>query len=265
RKTKKREQIEIAEKDPRGVVMHAIFDAFEPLDVQKKWMSSDIKELTDEEEAAAKVTQTKLSLKGSFLSLDVLIDIGLAAVQFQQDGDDKAGYRIRTRVPAGVGEQLNEALFVTREKDRWVISASDKDAELIGWKVLGFADAGDIESGRKWLNWTRENISRASGDDPLAGSPFAVLWAKDKATATVDELRLAAASLMIKKRVSAKAEPILLAARATATTDDVRNAIDASLFAIYAIREDTAKALPVAQRLATALPSSPTAFNVLLN
>src|SRR5207237_2618606 len=67
RKTKKREQIEIAEKDPRGVVMHAIFDAFEPLDVQKKWMSSDIKELTDEEEAAAKVTQTKLSLKGSFL------------------------------------------------------------------------------------------------------------------------------------------------------------------------------------------------------
>jgi tetratricopeptide (TPR) repeat protein len=265
RKTKQREQIEVPENAPRGVVMHAMFDGMESVETQKKWITEDERNIADDEESEAKAAQARLSMKGSFLSPDVLIDIGLAAMQFQQDGDDKSGYRIRSRVPAGVGAQLNDAFFVVREKDRYAISASDKEPHLVGWSVLRFVDAGDAESGRKWLNWARENVTRASGDDPLAGPPFAVLWPKDKPTATLDEVRLAAASLMVRKSVSAKSEPILLAAREKATTDEVRNAIDSALLGIYAVREDSAKALQVSQRLAAALPSSPTAFNFLVS
>jgi tetratricopeptide (TPR) repeat protein len=265
RKTKKREQIQVPENEPRGVVMHSMFDALESVEAQKKWIVADERDLEDPEDSEAKAAQVRMSLKNSFLSPDVLIDIGLAAIQFQTDGDEKSGFRIRSRVPAGVAPQINEAFYVIREKDRYAIAASDKEAHLIGWNVLRFADAGDVESGRKWLNWTRENISRASGDDSLAGAPFAALWAKDKPTATLEEVRLAAASLMIRKSVSAKSEPILLAAREKATTDDARNAIDSSLFAIYAVRQDATKALEVARRLAAAVPASPTAFNILVS
>jgi tetratricopeptide (TPR) repeat protein len=263
RKTKRREDITIPDNEPRGVVMHAMYNALEPSETLKKWIAADEIKLTEQDEEEDARNSLRASARASALSPDVLLDIGGAAIQFQQDGDDKSGYRIRTRMPAGITVATNDAFFVIKENGRYVLSATDKDASILGWSVLRFADAGDVESGRKWLNWARENVSRGSGDDPLDGSPFAVLWPKDKQTATVDEIRLAAASLMVKKNVSSRSEPILLAAREKATTDDVRNAIDDALYGIYSIRQDNAKRLEVARRLATALPSSPTAFNLL--
>ena len=52
-----------------------------------------------------------------------------------------------------------------------------------------------VEPARKWLNWLREDASGGTSDDPLEGHSFASLWTKSKATATIDEIKLAEASL----------------------------------------------------------------------
>jgi tetratricopeptide (TPR) repeat protein len=253
----------LPDSEPRSVVERALFDELEPASVSKKWWAADERDLEDPADQVARMNIARQALRSEGMPAGVLLDIGLASLQFQQEGDDKAGYRIRSRVPPGVASTLNEAFYVVPENGKYVLTASDKQPHLIGWTVLRVAEAGDIESARKWLNWTRENITRGGGDDPLDGPPFAVFWTKDKATATADEVRLAAASLMVAKSVSGRAEPILLAAREKATTDEIRNAIDEVLLRIYAVREDTVKTTVVARRLFAALPSSPTAFNQL--
>jgi tetratricopeptide (TPR) repeat protein/transglutaminase-like putative cysteine protease len=262
RKTHRPEELSIPENEPRGVVLHAMLDSSDPVMTRKKWMAADERDLGDESEVAM-ANASRLALRATNLPYTVLTDLGLAAMDFQQEGDEKSGYRIRARVPAGAAASLNEAFFVIREKGRYVVSASDKLPDSIGWSVLRFVDAGDVESARKWLNWTRENVTRGGGDDPLAGVLFAILWEKDKESATADEARVAAASLMPSKALAARAEAILLASRETITDQEKRNAVDMLLARIYVTRDDRPKALEVARRLFAAAPSSPTAFTLL--
>lgn len=198
------------------------------------------------------------------MPLLMLTDVGFAAMTFQQEGDDKTGYRLRMRFPAGMDMQ-RDSFYVIRENGRYVISAMDSERELIGWSVLRFAGAGDVESARKWLNWARESIQAGGGDDPLSGPPFASLWPKEKQTATLDEVRVAAATLMINKDLSQKSEPILLAAREKAATPDVKARIDDALIGIYFARTAWDKAAAIATELFAAHKDSDFAFNTAIS
>jgi tetratricopeptide (TPR) repeat protein len=253
--------------DDARVVVQQLLSAFargaKPEEIRKLFsrdmvLSDSEDELGPTSDAAAfEALKNRLRIDG--LSAAVSMDLVASNVQYQVEGNDKAGWRVKTRMPgSGAASML---MFVTREDGRFVIAATESSAQSIGSNVLRLADAGDLESARMWLNWTREEMSAAGGDDPLAGMPFPMYWAKAKQNATLDEIRTAAALLMIPKKAAERSLPILLEARGKAQTDAAKTAIDEALRGIYGLQEKWESALPIAERLLAAYPDSPSAFS----
>lgn len=196
------------------------------------------------------------------IPLLVFGDLLSSMLEVRQDGDDATGYRLRVRILGAPTAHDVMSIFVRREDGRWLIrGASNGGDELTGSTVLSMVEKGELEAARTWLNWAREDAKGGTSDDPLEGSPFAALWSKSKATATAEELRLAAASIATDEFFSKTSEPILIAARDGATSEAAKSAIDLALIAIYEDRKDWAKALLVTSRLLAANGDSPTAFS----
>ena len=179
--------------------------------------------------------------------------------QLQKEGNDATGYRLRLRMSMDVNNS-DFAMFVTREGDQYLIRASNTD-ESLGIAALRFAEAGQVETARQWLNWARESVQAFGGDDPFNGSAFAKLWPKSKATATADEVRLAA-NVLVAEQTGENAKT-LEALREKVESEDVRTLIDRALAGGYAATEEWAKVVPVARRLAAREPDSGIAFVAL--
>ncbi|HEX8411214.1 MAG TPA: DUF3857 domain-containing protein [Thermoanaerobaculia bacterium] len=187
-------------------------------------------------------------------------DLMASLLEVQQEGDEQTGYRLRMRVRGVATGEDELALYVRRENGRWMVRGVTNGEEANGHTVLAMVANGELEAARKWLNWTREDVKGGTSDDPLEGVPFAALWPKSKTTATAEELRVAAASLVVKAYLSKESEPILVKARETAATDQARAAIDLALIAAYQDRRDWPRMLEVTSRLYAAHADSPTAF-----
>ena len=264
------EKVDVPANEPKSVVMKMMFDlarnGIDDLDPTSYFAADEIPELKEHKGDIRALSTASLRINSarSNMSLLMLTDIGYAAMSFQQEGDEKSGYRLRVRFPPGM-EMQKDSFYVVRENGKYVISAVDSERALIGWSALRFADAGDVETARKWLNWARESMQAGGGDDPLSGPPFASLWPKEKQTATADEVRLAAATLMITKAMSQRSEPILLAAREKAASEEVKARIDDALVAIYFQRTEWNKAADVATRLFAGHPDSDFAFNTAIS
>ncbi|HEX9982007.1 MAG TPA: tetratricopeptide repeat protein [Thermoanaerobaculia bacterium] len=184
-------------------------------------------------------------------------DLLATMMDVQQEGDDDTGYRLRLRMLGMAADVDAPVMLVRREDERWVIRGSDAD-ELTGDTVLAMAGRGELEPARKWLNWGREDAKGGTSDDPLEGLAFAALWPKSKATATAQEIRIAAASLTMPSKES---EAILLAARDQVPSETARASVDLALAAMYEKQKDFPKMLAVTTRLVAAQPESPTAFS----
>jgi tetratricopeptide (TPR) repeat protein len=195
----------------------------------------------------------------------VMLDLIGGVIDLQQDGNDETGLRIRMRGAAGMPASTDTTMYLQRRDGRYLIAGFSESPESIGTIVAKLIDEGKLDTARLWLNWARESISAGGGDDPLTGPPFARLWQKEKASATEDELRIAAASLRIVKKSAAKGAPVLASLREKATTDAARTAIDVALVTAYEETKEWEKSLPIAERLATAWPDSGSAFSAWTN
>ena len=190
------------------------------------------------------------------LAPDAVAELMPAMMDFQVDGNDGTGYRVRFRFLAAANP-AKHAFFLRREKPGLVIAASLNEVSSIGFAALDLAAASNLEAARTWLNWAREDISPGGGDDPLAGSAFAALWPKEKANATADEIRLAAAALTVTApRSKSKPAEILLAGRGTAK-DERKQWIDAAL---ARTADDPAEAAELYEQLSRSHPDSAWAF-----
>ena len=203
---------------------------------------------------------------GGELPPQVMADLFDAFTDSQTEGNDDLGYRVRLHIGAGAGSSLLLTAFVSHKDNRWTIRAvADKPAS-VGAAAMELAAAGKLDAARTWLNWERETIAAGGGDDPLAGSPFAPLWPKDKASATREEIDVAAAALAAtvenerpeKSEIEArkKAAALLLAARKSAP-DERRKWIDVALASAL---DDPAQIAELAAPLAASHPDSGTAF-----
>jgi len=281
RRTKRAEELKLTDTDPRDVlkkVMVSLLADGADEKALEKYLTADQVKLEheapkedDEDESDATANRSLAMVRNQMLDdslpARVIADIALASLQYQLDGDDKSGYRVRMRPQAGLADATKsfptEAFFIVKENGKYVISAVLHQPEMIGWSALRFANAGDTESARKWLNWAREEITAGNvGDDPLDTSPFATLWAKSKQNATVDEIRVASAALMLRRPYASTALPILTEARDKATSEDMKTHIDLALSAIASISHKWTDLLPISERLLTAAPDSASAFNL---
>ena len=259
RKTRRAEEVPVPE-DARGVVqqlMLALLRGAEPKETAPFILPAAFDIITSDEESR-KERYTVRSTEQ--MPLPVLIDFVLSNAQFQVDGNDANGYRVRVRTP---GIELATSMYVVRENGKYLVAAANDPFDSIGAAVLRFVEAGNLEAARVWLNWMREDARSGDGDDPVAGFAFTSYWPKEKPTATADELRLGAAMFMLRPAGAKQSEPILLAAREKAESDAVRFAIDRTLNQIYIFGKQWAKVVPVAERLAAAHPDSNAAFTSL--
>jgi Flp pilus assembly protein TadD len=194
------------------------------------------------------------------LPKQVFCDLMVAMLDVQQDGDDETGYRLRLRIMGASNKDLS--LIVRRRDGRWLIHGSSMgDLSLSGYAILELIAKGEPETARKWLNWMRETGKGGTTDDPLEGQRLALVWPKAKATASRDELRVAAACMTTDHSLSKEAEVILVAAREKAESESIRAAIDLALAEIYEERKAWPLMLETTTRLAASHADSPTAFS----
>jgi tetratricopeptide (TPR) repeat protein len=91
--------------------------------------------------------------------------------------------------------------------------------------------------------------------------PFASLWPKDNAATNAEEIRIAAASLMLHKD-DERGLPVLLSMRDKVTAERIKTWIDVAIAAAYTERKDWKNVVPIAERLLTAYPESDNAFRM---
>jgi tetratricopeptide (TPR) repeat protein len=224
----------------------------------KKLFAFDLKPADDDEDDDDPLTVMRTLTTSANMPPAVVGDLSFGTMRVQSDGNDKTGYRLRLRSESGVNMP---ALFVVRQNGGYVVRATTSTVDTIGAAVLAFVNAGDLESARTWLNWTREDVQAGGGDDPLRGMPFASLWPKDNAAMNADEIRIAAASLMLRKDEE-RGLPLLLSMRDKAASDRIRTWIDVAISAAYTERKDWKNVVPIAERLLTAYPDSDNAFRM---
>jgi len=257
KKTKRIEELPLDEKDPRSVVQKMILAmVHNDTPALKKLFSFNVKP-SDDEDDEDPFSMMHMLTSGSNMPPAVIGDLSFGTMRIQSDGNDKSGYRLRLRGENGVNMPT---LFVVRQSNSYVIRASTFQADTVGAAVMAFADVGELENARIWLNWLREDVQAGGGDDPLRGIPFASLWPKDNAAANADEIRIAAASLMLRKGDD-KGMMTLLAMRDKAPNDHAKSWIDVALSAGYANRKEWKSVVPIAERLSAAYPDSDNAFS----
>ena len=255
KKTKRIEEVPLNEKEPASVVQKLIMAMTnEDMAAMKKLFAFDLP-LDEEDDADLNRTLHSMSA-GSGMPPAVVGDLSFAAMRIQTDGDEKTGYRLRMRGDNGMSIPT---LFVVKQGDRYVIRGSRAMSDTIGAAALAYADAGQLDAARTWLNWLREDVPAGGGDDPLAGPPFASLWPKDNPATNADEIRTAAASIMVRKGTD-KSVPILLSMREKTTNDKTKTWIDLALSNAYASRKEWKNVVPIAERLRAAYPDSEGAF-----
>jgi tetratricopeptide (TPR) repeat protein len=258
KKTKRVEDLPLDEKDPRVVVQKMILTMVRNDSAAlKKLFAFDVKPVADDEDEEDPFSVMRSMTSGGNMPPAVLGDLSFGTMRIQSDGNDKSGYRLRLRGENGVNLPT---LFVVRQDGGYIIKASTFMADSVGAAVLTFADAGDLETARTWLNWLREDVQAGGGDDPLRGLPFASLWPKDNTALNADEIRTAAASLMLRKG-DEKSVSILIAMREKAPSDRAKSWIDVALSAAYSNRKDWKSVVPIAERLNAAYPDSDSAFS----
>jgi transglutaminase-like putative cysteine protease len=186
------------------------------------------------------------------LSAAVFADIALSNIDVATEGDDRFGYRVRFRNPQ-VGAL--PVLYVVKHGQEHVVLGTSTDLDALGREALRRADAGDAEGGRRLLDWAREQMS-AGGDDPFAVPPLVHFWTVGQ-PGGVDEVRQAAASLLLDRKSQAeRGVAILQAARAQARDDVQRAHFDHALQAGYASLERWADVLAASDRLGERLDTS---------
>jgi tetratricopeptide (TPR) repeat protein len=159
----------------------------------------------------------KSALDGGTLP-EIFRDVSFASEKFVSEGTASTGYRIKM---INTAQDRNPyTYYIVSEGDQCKILGPE-GVDSVGKWVITLADKGDLEGARRWLDWARDAIKMRGGEDPLADSPFTHLWTKGD-QGTVEDIRLAAASIAVLGVDRTVAEPILLSALTGTLTPEKR-------------------------------------------
>lgn len=255
------EEVLFPASDPRRVVqqyyLYLMDEKAKPEDIFR-FTECDPADQKDEAEGESHIARL---WRGVFdredLSASAARDFLISNLQISVEGDDKTGYRIRSR---GLGDRP-QTMLVARGADGYRIFSVDSDDAMAGKEVLRRLAAGDLKNAKLWLDWVREEETLSSGDDQLGGSVFARFWTRgDEADAA--RMRLAALALLADSSAITGYMDELKAARAHAGAADTTR-----LDLLLAKAAGTTKNWPllneVALRLFASTPASDTALQLV--
>ncbi len=252
----------LKEEDPRSVVQRLFLAVLEDGGGQEQVRELLLRtSLAAEPEMASEVLRTVRSQLGrgvlAEVPLQAAVDMALSLMEVRVDGDAKRGYRIQSRLPFE-GSATGESWFVVRSGNEYRLLGTGYHYAAVGQEAMRRADSGDVEGARQWLDWARDTLP-ATMPETEGGANFLRLWKKGSAQG-VDEVRVAAASLMAFGKQAVRAIPYLSLAREKAVTDAERRGFDRDLMTAYLYLERMPEVLEAADRLLKAAPVDEAAY-----
>jgi len=253
------------EKDPRTVVRKLLVLATNTqatYDETIKLVSRQARELDEVQERKdlAKIQATlRISAKNANLPVHVLADIGTStlSVSMTSEGNDQAGYKIRTQGPTA----STQSFYVVREDGKYLVVDTSQNPSEIGGEILARIQRGELPGARQMLDWIREDMKAGGGDDPLDGPVFPRFWNRGD-DPDPEKMRLAAAALLWAKR-PAEALAVLQAALPRAGETD-RLRLQLALASTYQKIKKWGELAEAGQTLLQAHPNSETALGFAL-
>lgn len=223
--------------------------------VLKKEDSNELKQLL----SVGKKTNMELARQGS--SLDVTMDILLENLDPKAEGSDANGYRVKVQLPNG----NTSTFFVVKESGEYKLLDSEDKPNAIALEMLDRIRAGNLKGAKILLDWLREDIHLAGGDDPYGGPVFPRFWMRGE-SANAQRMTLAAASILVGTKSTAPEGIALLApARLRARTEHERSNINIALAVGYALEDNFRKQYSVSSALLRQVPESKFAFESCLD
>lgn len=125
----------------------------------------------------------------------VLLDILAGNMTFTSTGDDATGFSIVAQSPG----ETPQHYFVVREDGLYRAVADDNDTTQLGNAVLYALENKNPAQAKAMLDWKRDLMHRAGGDDPFEGPLLPRFWTIGSTKAGADSpeaMRLAGISLL---------------------------------------------------------------------
>lgn len=208
--------------------------------------------------STAKLARASLTNLG--LPADVATDLILSIPKVTAEGDPSFGYRLRVVGidPSGKAQTM----YVKQENGRYVMLDEASNPNAIGAEILALAEAGDLASARKWLDWLHEDMERGGGDDPLSGHLYPRFWTRGQ-EGDLKAIQAAAAALLCDLKSDTRAVPILMVRLAESNTDEERGLALWGLATAFNKHQQFQEAQASAERLLKIYPDSDAAFALL--
>ena len=258
------EEILLPENDPRRTVQNYYLFLLDPLAGQADLHRLIVVDPQDEKEEFEQASQRAHLLRETMTrggsALPVARDVILSTLRMAVEGDESSGYRIRLN---GAGDG-SESILIAKHDGRYVIVAIGSSVAMVGNEVLRRLGTDDLKGAKLWLDWTRQQVTANSGDDPLGGSAFARFWARGDEPDGA-RMRMAAFSLLSMCSAIRQYLPQLKAARDAAPDNTTADKIDLLLARSAIQLKDWNLYREVAPRLLAANPSSDRALNFVVN
>ncbi len=259
------EDMKLSEDDPKTVVKRFFAVLLSPNSIKTDLLpfagmlaAEHLADPASDEEWAAMVRGFRAMVLRGGLPLSVARDVVLNTVEMSQDGDSETAFRIRMQFPGA-----NLTALVMRENGAYRFIDVLESPTCVGKQLLELIGRNDLGTARRILEWLREDMTPAGGDDPYAGRAFPRLWERGQ-TAERDAMRVAAASLISAPKDSQTAIEILREARQKPSRESVRIGIDTALAAAYSRTDDYENLLSVSAALLRSAPRSEMAFDLTI-
>ena len=266
RKMRRHEELSV-ENSPSGVVSETFMVMMDPQITLDKFLAINSKNsqryMRDSDVDGPKGSlhaahQLRSTLSRTAYNADVMLDLILAGLQMQPEGDDASGYRVNM-TPLGAQKT---AMYVVKENGHYLLLDSDDTPGPIGLEILDRVQAQDLHGARVLLDWLRESQHLPGGDDPVSGSAFPRLWTKGK-DATAPQIKLAAAAILANNApTAAQAVPILESAKTASSDTAEKLSIDIGLLQAYFYGENYDKLYALASEMAKIYPESKHVFSL---
>lgn len=189
---------------------------------------------------------------------DVLLDLILSRAEILQDGDPRSGLRLRIQFPFAPADG-SSAVFAVRDGKALRLVTTDATWPILADEARRAAEAGDVATARRWLDWVREELPGRPGEPASPAGVLEALW-RPGAVGGAAEARLAAAALLSWVDKDGKLAPALADARARATDPARRRAFGFALAQAHRAAGRHEDQLRVARELLAEDPASREAF-----
>jgi tetratricopeptide (TPR) repeat protein len=215
--------------------------------------------LTEEEykEAAGESHKAALIAARAGISRSVLADITLGTIQIKSAGNDATGYRETILIPG----QKNSIFFVVKEQEHYKLLDSNEEPAALPIEVLERVKRRDFAGAAQLLDWLRDITKPNAGDDPFGGNIFPRFWSAGHGGDDAQKITLAAASLMVQSRRTARAGISVLerAKAGPAPESDLEN-MELALMVGHAALHEHEETIAAAAALMRRAPNSQRVF-----